>query len=103
MSELFSPRLSTDALEGSDRDAGQLVRLVIAGDEFDTFLSGMSARRAEFVKALARPTLEKLRHWAALVAKDPAALERVPVGFRPQVRQYADTMIRRRRDRSSES
>ena len=94
-------RLNTDALSGAGRDAGRLVELVCAGEDFQPFLDAMTARRAEFVKSLARPTIEKIRHYAVGVAKDSAKLDSVPVGMRAKARQYADTMIRRRRSVST--
>ncbi len=96
MHELHSPRLSTGELEGARRDAAELVRRTVAGEDFSDWLSAMPSSRSQWVRDLARPTVQNLHFHAVRVAGDPRYLERVPQVLRVKVRQYADTLIRRR-------
>lgn len=97
MHELHSPRLSTGELECARRDAAELIRRTIAGEDFDAWMDDMPASRRQWVRDFARATIQNLHFHAVRVAADPAYLDRVPTMLRLRVRQYADTMIRRRR------
>lgn len=103
MHERYTRPQNIDELQGSGKDAAELVRRVVAGEDWQTWLSAMPERRRDFVKALARPTMQQLRFMAARVARDPGYLDSVLPSHRVRVQQYADTLIREAGDRSSET